>query len=160
MRRHAILSDTRERLLGYGRALAAALTSGAQFHNATAEQLRLEEEGDEQFLYLSEAEHHDSQLFASSLSELMSPIDNPRYLLRLRLPDDWTRGEYYLAVPAALGNRAAADQLAELLGERVDQEFEAIYTREPAGRLHLLTARLQASSKSEQSLARRELLWR
>lgn len=159
VRRHTLLADTRERLLSYGRALADALSSDEQFHTAAPEQLQLEEEGDEQFLYLFGAEHHDSQLFASSLAELMSPIDNPRYLLRLRLPDDWTRGEYYLAVPAALGNRKAADKLAEVMGETVDQQFDAIYTREPAGRLHLLTARLQASSKTEE-LARRELLWR
>ena len=157
VRRHTLLANTRERLLKYGNALAGTLRE--HFHVATPEQLRLEEEADEQFLYLSEAEHHDSQLFASSLAELMSPIDNPRYLLRLRLPDDWTRGEYYLPVPAALGTRKDADQLALALGETVDQEFEAIYTREPAGRLHLLTARLQASSKTEE-VARREMRWR
>ena len=159
VRRHTLLANTRERLLSYGKALATALGSGKHFHVATPAQLKLEEEGDEQFLYLSDAEHHDSQLFASSLAELMSPIDNPRYLLRLKLPDDWTRGEYYLAVPNSLGNRGDADLLARSLGESVDQEFEAIYTREPAGRLHLLTARLQASSKTEE-LAKREMRWR
>ncbi|WP_238751346.1 DEAD/DEAH box helicase family protein [Neolewinella maritima] len=159
VRRHTLLSNTRERLLSYGKALAGALGAGEHFHVASPDNLKLEEEGDEQFLYLSDAEHHDSQLFASSLAELMSPIDNPRYLLRLKLPDDWTRGEYYLAVPGSLGTRKDAEALAGALGESVDQEFEAIYTREPAGRLHLLTARLQASSKTEE-LARREMLWR
>jgi superfamily II DNA or RNA helicase len=158
-RHHALLSDGRERLLRYGRALAEALNGAELFHDVVPDQLALEEEGDEQFLYLSGAEHHDSQLFASSLAELMSPIENPRYLLRLTLPDDWTQGEYYLPVPAALGRRHSADWLAKELGERVGHDFEVIYTREPAGRLHLLTARLQASSKSE-VLARRELLWR
>jgi superfamily II DNA or RNA helicase len=159
IRHHTLLADGRERLLRYGRALAGSLQANDLFHAAEPEQLTLEEEGDEQFLFLSGAEHHDSQLFASSLAELMSPIDNPRYLLRLKLPGDWTQGEYYLSVPAALGRRRAADRLAEVLGEQVGHEFEVIYTREPAGRLHLLTARLQASSKTEE-VARRELLWR
>ncbi len=159
-RRHTLLADTRTRLLAYGKALAETLSGGQHFHAATPAQLTLEEEADEQYLYLSDAEHHDNQLFAGALGELMSPVDNPRYLLRLQLPDEWTRGEYYLGVPAALGNRADADRLAKLLSVAVDQEFEAIYTREPAGRLHLLTARLQASSKSADELAQREQRWR
>ena len=159
-RRHTLLADTRSRLQAYGRALAEALLGGRHFHAARPEHLALEEEEGEQLLYLSGAEHHDSQLFSGALSELMSPVENPRYLLRLRLPEDWSRGEYYLAVPAALGNRKDADRLARLLGEAVDHTFDAIYTREPAGRLHLITARLQASSKSEAELARREQLWR
>ena len=159
-RRHTLLADTRTRLRTYGMALATALADGAHFHSATPDGLRLEEEAGEEILYLSEAEHHDSQLFAGALGELMSPVDNPRYLLRMRLPDDWTQGEYYLGVPSALGNRKDADRLAELLGATVDQEFEAIYTREPAGRLHLLTARLQATGKTDTEEARREQLWR
>ncbi|MGB3798525.1 MAG: DEAD/DEAH box helicase family protein [Lewinella sp.] len=159
-RRHTLLADTRSRLLAYGRALAEGLHRGRHFHSATPDRLRLEEEAGEEIVFLSEAEHHDGQLFAGALGELMSPVDNPRYLLRMKLPDDWTKGEYYLGVPSALGNRKDADQLAELLSGVVEQEFEAIYTREPAGRLHLLTARLQASSKLASEQARREQLWR
>ncbi|WP_198661740.1 DEAD/DEAH box helicase family protein [Lewinella sp. IMCC34183] len=158
-RRHTLLADTSHRLLAYGRALAQTLGAG-HFHTADPDQLRLEETDGEQLVYLAGAEHHDNQLFSGALSELMSPVDNPRYLLRLKLPDDWSRGEYYLGVPTALGNRRDADRLAELLSAAVEQDFEAIYTREPAGRLHLLTARLQASSKAEAELARREQLWR
>ncbi|PPK88227.1 type III restriction/modification enzyme restriction subunit [Neolewinella xylanilytica] len=159
-RRHTLLADTRSRLFAYGRALAESLHRGSHFHSATPDRLRLEEEAGEEIVFLSEAEHHDGQLFAGALGELMSPVDNPRYLLRMKLPDDWTRGEYYLGVPAALGNRKDADRLAELLSGVVEQEFEAIYTREPAGRLHLLTARLQASSKVASEGARREQRWR
>ena len=46
------------------------------------------------------------------------------------------------------------------MSEAVEHDFEAIYTREPAGRLHLLTARLQASGKSDGEAARREQRWR
>ena len=159
-RRHTLLADTRARLIAYGSALARTLTAGDHFHTANPHLLQLEEEAGEEMLFLSQAEHHDGQLFAGALGELMSPVDNPRYLLRMRLPDDWTRGEYYLGVPNALGNRKDADLLAELLGAAVDQQFDAIYTREPSGRLHLLTARLQATGKSATEVARREQRWR
>lgn len=89
----------------------------------------------------------------------MSPVDNPRYLLRLELPDDWTKGEYFLAVPAVLGTRQRADDLAERFSQAVDQRFTAVYTREPIGRLHLLTARLQASGQGD-AVAERDMLWR
>ena len=159
-RRHTLLANTRERLLHYGKVLAETLAAGRHFHTATPAALTLEEDAGEEVLFLSDAEHHDGQLFAGALEELMSPVDNPRYLLRMKLPDDWTQGEYYLGVPSALGTRRDADRLADLLSSAVEQDFEAIYTREPAGRLHLLTARLQASGKSDRSVARREQRWR
>ncbi|WP_273445888.1 DEAD/DEAH box helicase family protein [Neolewinella agarilytica] len=158
-RRFELLADTRHRLMTYGKALAESLAAAGLFHKATPDQLRLEEEGEEMFLYLSEAEHHDTHLFAGALAELMSPVENPRYLLRLDLPDDWTKGEYFLSVPSALGNKKMTADLAGRLSEVVDHDFESIYTREPAGRLHLLTARLQASGKVEE-VAERDMLWR
>lgn len=158
-RRFELLADSGHRLQAYGRALAEALAAAGLFHRATPDQLRLEEDGEEMYLYLSEAEHHDTQLFAGALAELMSPVDNPRYLLRLDLPDDWTKGEYFLAVPSALGNKRAAADLAERLGQTVEHRFDPVYTREPAGRLRLLTARLQATGQ-EEAAAGRDMLWR
>ncbi|MEM9527474.1 MAG: hypothetical protein AAGA31_12740, partial [Bacteroidota bacterium] len=158
-RRFEFLADTRQRMLAYGKALAESLTKAGLFHKATAEQLRLEEDGEEMFLYLSDAEHHDTHLFAGALAELMSPVDNPRYLLQLEQPEDWMKGEYYLAVPSALGNKQQAKDLARRIGEAVDQDFNPIYTREPSGRLRLLTARLQAAGKAE-ATAERDMLWR
>lgn len=158
-RRFELLADNRHRLEVYGTALAESLSAAGLFHKATVEQLTIEEDGQEMFLYLDDAEHHDTQLFAGALAELMNPVDNPRYLLRLELPDDWTKGEYYLAVPAALGNRKGADDLARRLSESVDQTFTAVYTREPTGRLQLLTARLQASGQAD-AAAERDMLWR
>ena len=159
-RRFELLSDTSHRLQTYGRALAESLQAAGLFHKATPDQLRLEEEGEEMFLYLSDAEHHDTHLFAGALAELMSPVDNPRYLLRLDLPNDWTKGEYFLSVPGALGNKKMAADLAGRLGQTVEQEFEPVYTRDPGGRLKLLTARLQASGQGEGAAAERDMLWR
>ena len=159
-RKFELLADTKHRLETYGRALAESISAAGLFHKATADQLRLEEDGEEMFLYLSDAEHHDTHLFAGALAELMSPVDNPRYLLRLDTPGDWTKGEYYLAVPAALGNKKMTADLAGRLGQVVEHDFEPVYTREPTGRLKLLTARLQASGKGETAVAERDMLWR
>ena len=159
-RRFELLADTKHRLQAYGRALAESLQAAGLFHKATPEQLRLEEDGEEMFLYLSEAEHHDTHLFAGALAELMSPVDNPRYLLKLDLPRDWTKGEYFLSVPGALGNKKMAGDLAARLGQTVEQDFHPVYTREPGGRLQLLTARLQASGQGETAAAERDMLWR
>lgn len=159
-RRFELLADTRHRLETYGRALAESLQAAGLFHKATPDQLKIEEDGEEMFLYLSGAEHHDTHLFAGALAELMSPIDNPRYLLQLNTPDDWTKGDYYLAVPSALGNKKMANDLAQRLGDKVEQAFNPVYTRVPSGRLRLLTARLQASGQDESAVAERDMLWR
>lgn len=158
-RRFEILSNTRTRLQTYGAALARVLESGGMFHSATASQLRLEEDGEELFLYLDDAEHHDAHLFATSLAELMSPVENPRYLLQLQLPDDWTKGEYFLSVPSVLGNKKSAAALSNELSKSVGEQLDPVYTREPSGRLHLLTARLQATERQELT-AERDMLWR
>lgn len=155
-----VLSDTGLRLQTYGRALAESMQAAGLFHKAAPDQLRLEEDGDEMFLYLSDADHHDTHLFATALSELMSPVDNPRYLLRLTQPEGWTKGEYYLAVPTALGNKKKSTDLARRVGNAIQHDFEQIYTREPSGRLRLLTARLQASGRGEKAMAGRDMLWR
>jgi superfamily II DNA or RNA helicase len=159
-RRFEVLSDTGLRLRTYGRVLAESLQAAGLFHKASPDQLRLEEEGDEMFLYLSGAEHHDTHLFATALAELMSPVENPRYLLRLDVPEGWTKGEYYLAVPSALGNKKRSADLAYRMGKAMEHNFEQVYTREPSGRLRLLTARLQASGKGEKAMAERDMLWR
>jgi hypothetical protein len=158
-RRFELLADNSHRLTTYGTALARSMEAAGLFHKATANQLRLEEEGDNVFLYLSDAEHHDTHLFAGALAEMMSPVENPRYLLQLDLPDDWTKGEYFLAVPAILGNKKMSLDLADRLSIAVDQDFNPVYTREPIGRLHLLTARLQASGRVD-AVAERDMLWK
>ncbi|MEM6769573.1 MAG: hypothetical protein AAF597_03220, partial [Bacteroidota bacterium] len=158
-RQFEILADDQQRLERYGNALASSLEAADLFHQATPEQLRLERDGDDLVLYLSDAEHHESHLFAAALAELMSPVDNPRYLLRLVPPADWSRGEYYLAVPSVFGTRKLATTLAANLSTTTNHDFLPVYTREPSGRLHLLTARLQASGHPK-AMAERDMLWR
>ena len=160
--RFEILADARRRLSTYGEVLAKVLEEQQLFHKAKANDLRLEEDletGNYQ-CYLTDAEQHDSHLFADTLGELFAPVKNPRWLLRLKLPRDWTQGDYYLPVPAALARKSVVNKLAEELGTALEHEFDTIFTREPAGRLHLLTARLHDAGRGEDAVGAREMLWR
>ncbi len=156
----ALLGDPLHRLRAYGKALAGTLEAREIFHEATAGSFRVEQEDGDHFAYLHDAEHHDNQLFATALAELMAPPDNPRYLLRLEPPEGWSTGEYYLPVPDVLGNKAGAGQLARALSIELRHPFLPVYTREPAGRLHLLAARLRGSGREAGAAGEREMLWR
>ncbi len=83
-RRHTLLADTRARLLAYGKALVDTLSAGEHFHATTPAQLALEEEAGEQYLYLSDAEHHDHQLFARALATSKSTDELARREQRWR----------------------------------------------------------------------------
>ncbi|MEM7571410.1 MAG: DEAD/DEAH box helicase family protein [Bacteroidota bacterium] len=161
-KRFELLADARRRLSTYGEVLAKVLEQQQLFHKAQASDLKLEEDletGDYQ-CFLSDAEQHDSHLFADALSEFFAPVENPRWLLRLKLPNDWTQGDYYLPVPKSLSRKAVVETLAQELGTAMEHEFEPIFTREPVGRLHLLTARLQDAGRGEEAVGQREMLWR
>lgn len=163
LKRFEILASARQRLERYGRAIVKSLADNSLLHSAGPDQLRLEAdpEEDRHLAFLGEAEHHDNHLFADSMRELMQPVENPRFLLRLEQPPEWVQGEYYLPVPAALGKtKAQAESLRQNLSRELGQAFTLVYTREPAGRLHLLTAKLQLAERSEDREAQREILWR
>lgn len=158
----ALLSDRRERLAQYSNALIKSLLQANLLYRTQAEQLTIEDNADGQLVaYLKDAAHHDTHLFAEGLSELMRPVDNPRWLLRLVQPPEWTHGEYYVPVPTVLARRReTATLLADALGTALGQRFTPIYTRDPAGRQHLLAAKLQMNNLSEDRVAMREVLWR
>ncbi|MEO0788904.1 MAG: hypothetical protein AAFY36_09590, partial [Bacteroidota bacterium] len=156
-----LYSDPRERLRIYGESLGAALDIGQVFNSAKAEDVCLEEDLSSQELqcFLDNAEQHDSHLFASSLSELFMPTENPRWLLLLKPPADWNLSSLYIPVPKSLGTKAGAELLARELGERMEQRFEPIYTRTPTGRQHLLSARLLDAGKDADARSKRAMLW-
>ncbi|MEM1214062.1 MAG: DEAD/DEAH box helicase family protein [Bacteroidota bacterium] len=161
VRRYELLASSRERLERYGRALVHSLLEAGKLRFAKAHQFTVEETDGQDVAYLVDADHHDTHLFAESMSELMCPVDNPRWLLRLRRPEEWRTGEYYLPVPTELARRKESAQvLKNYLEEELEEQFDLVYTRDPAGRQHLLTARLQLAALAQDRQARREMLWR
>ncbi|MBQ3481834.1 MAG: hypothetical protein IJH48_05790, partial [Oscillospiraceae bacterium] len=97
---------------------------------------------------LDGASLREKNLFSEALGELLSPLDNPRYLLIRTLPlFGFTKrlSSQSYACPAALGaNRKGAETLKKHLEKRGDR-FELVYTRSEQGRKTLLECRRAAN---------------
>ncbi|MEM6396898.1 MAG: DEAD/DEAH box helicase family protein [Bacteroidota bacterium] len=156
-----VYSNPRKRLEIYGKSLGAALEEVGAFQNAKAENVSLEEDFENQEVqcFLENSVQHDSHLFASALNELFMPAENPRWLLQLKPPADWNLSMFYIPVPKPLGTKKGANLLAEELSSRMEQEFTTIYTRNPSGRQHLISARLLDIGRHADSSAKRAMLW-
>lgn len=91
--------------------------------------------------YLNGGTLKQRQLYAQSVQEMLSPVDNPRYLLMQRIKRKAYR---FYCVPEALGkNKENAQLLCHALNHQ-HRDFVLIYTRSLEGRKALLKARLQA----------------
>jgi hypothetical protein len=92
--------------------------------------------------YLENASTFQNQLYLDALSEVLNPIENPRYLIRidrdlLRTYDT----PFYAAVPSIFSKRKAdANSFADFWTTEIAFN-KLIYTRTPEGRLELLKAR-------------------
>ncbi|AUI85676.1 type III restriction endonuclease subunit R [Vibrio azureus] len=89
---------------------------------------------------------YESSLFADSVSEVLAPIDNPRYLV-VREGDflGVSRKDYH-AVPTIIGvKKSSAEIFIEEWSKHVGPA-ELIYTRNQQGRESLLKARMRAFS--------------
>ena len=90
---------------------------------------------------LTNASVHDRHLFHTAIEQLLSPIENPRYLL---IPRGKLGGYSYkgaLACPDVLG---AKKEYAELLAKRLRQstgKMETVYTRTKEGRCLIIKCR-------------------
>lgn len=95
------------------------------------------------YCMLSGATVHEKRVFSTAASELLSAVNDPRYLLvrRTRSGLDW--GQCF-ACPAVLGGKKeTAARLAALLG-RTGSRFDAVYTRGNAGAQALRLCRRQS----------------
>ena len=113
------------------------------------------------YLLLKNASTYEANLFNTAVSEMLSPIDNPRYILILK-----KRGrpcyEQSYACPSILGQKKEMVELfADNLTGRIG-DFAIVYTRNDVGRAILLKAKKHALiSKSEaQSPKRRRKISR
>ena len=90
---------------------------------------------------LLNASVHDQNLFHEAIKELLSPIENPRYLLIPRGKFGGYRYRYALACPEVLGRKS---EYAECLAEKLKRSMgnmETVYTRTAQGRKLILTCR-------------------
>lgn len=106
-------------------------------------------------LTIENCSDYERALFSKCVREYLSPIDNPRYILKRQ---DEGLCTYYFAVPEILsGKKEFVENLALKL-EGAYGWLDVIYTRTPLGRKELLKAR--CSSVSQYALGvQRSKLW-
>ncbi len=93
---------------------------------------------------LRNATEHEKDVFATAISEMLSPIENPRYLIvsqKSLLGRSWLSYEDSFACPAAIAGRKENVELLAHYLRTSTGNFTPLYTRNEEGRAHLLRAR-------------------
>ena len=102
----------------------------------------------------------ERSVFLEALQELMSPVDNPRYVLMRKNPLGPLWRKDYHAVPRVLArNKELAEYFRKMWAKHVGP-CELIYTRNAEGRQRLLKARAQSMSAAFQPRTERTRAWR
>ena len=97
---------------------------------------------------LENASVREKNLFAEAMGELLSPLDNPRYILIRRLPllgFAVRMPSQSYACPSLLGAKKETAELLKKHLEKHGDRFELVYTRNEAGRKALLECRRAAN---------------
>lgn len=92
-------------------------------------------------LYLRGASIHDQNIFNTAMAEMLSPIDNPRYILIAKTKLNRYNYELSFACPSIIGKKK---EYVEVLAERLKAStgnFEPVYTHREDGRRLILRCR-------------------
>lgn len=111
------------------------------------------------YLALTGGTFYESSLFADCMSEILSPIDSPRYMIsRTGKFAGFLRTDYH-SVPTRFGVKK---ELAEIFcesWERYVGKCELIYTRSKEGRSKMLKAKMRAFSSNFREKVSRQDRW-
>jgi hypothetical protein len=111
------------------------------------------------FCWIDGGTGKEQAIFLRALREILSPIDNPRYLLARR--KIWSKfREDYFAVPDALARKKEFAEIFAQRWKRLVGPVELVYTRTPEGRKVLLRARNHSLSGAFQKRAERVSCWK
>jgi hypothetical protein len=94
-----------------------------------------------------------------ALSEILGPVQNPRYLLVRTSWLGWKRRVDYHAVPAAIGARKEFAEAFAVLWRQHLGSSKLVFTRTPEGRRILLRARTASFAAGFQRLVERRSVW-
>ena len=97
---------------------------------------------------LENASVREKNLFAEALGELLSPLDNPRYILIRKLPllgFTINMPSQSYACPSLLGGKKETAEVLRKHLEKSGDRFELVYTRNEEGRKKLLECRRAAN---------------
>ncbi|MFK7948358.1 MAG: DEAD/DEAH box helicase family protein [Saprospiraceae bacterium] len=111
--------------------------------------------------YLEEATTFQNELFLEALSEVINPIENPRYLIRVDRDAIQQYDEpFYATIPSLFSKRKAdAEAFAFYWNETLTMN-NLVYTRTQEGRLELLKARNMSLNPEFHPKAERLSAWR
>lgn len=111
------------------------------------------------FCWIGGGTGKEQATFLRALREILSPIDNPRYLLARRRIWRIFREDYF-AVPDALARKKEFAEMFTQRWKRLVGPVELVYTRTPEGRKVLLRARNHSLSGAFQKRAERASCWK
>ena len=140
-------------LLRLGTALLETMR-GTGAVTAEGAALRIERCGEGVECALENAPLREKNLFAEAFGELLSPIDNPRYLLIRRLPVlgfSIRMPSQSYACPSLLGGKKENAELLKKHLEAHGDRFELVFTRSEEGRKTLLECRRAANEARTQA---------
>ncbi len=141
--------DISEDIHNIGEALKNSLTRSGAIH-ADASKLKVITSMDREgavFCHLEGGSTFDKSVFTNALYEIVSPINNPRYVIvRKSMFKGIVKQQDYHAVPEIIGRRKnGAEFFASQWGRLVGNYF-LVYTRSIEGRKLLLKSRLKSLS--------------
>ena len=111
------------------------------------------------FCWIGGGTGKEQATFLRALREILSPIDNPRYLLARRRIWRIFREDYF-AVPDALARKKEFAEMFTQRWKRLVGPVELVYARTPEGRKVLLRARNHSLSGAFQKRAERASCWK
>ncbi len=102
----------------------------------------------------------ESKLFIDALNEVLSPVNNPKYLIcRSTWVSKRFKKERFFTVPEIFGtNKENALEFQKHWNSYIN-EVELLYTRNVKGRKSLLKAKLQAAKRTHKKLTRKNIIW-
>jgi len=113
------------------------------------EKMKVMSSGDKEdmFCYLNGGSYYEKSQFIQVLQEVISKIDNPRYLLKQQAKLFFRKKYIYYPVPEAFArNKKSADLFAKTWSEKIERS-ELVFTRTIEGRRTLLQLRFQSLLK-------------
>ena len=124
-----------------GRAVYKALCKCELISSSAKVETKTDKELNYIALSLRNASVHDQNIFNTAMSEMLSPIENPRYILIAKTKINRYNYELSFACPSVLGKKkeyvkVLADQLKRTTGN-----FEPVYTYREDGRKLILKCR-------------------
>lgn len=99
------------------------------------------------FCYLEGGSQYENSQFIQTLQELVSQIDNPRYLLRQKRKFFFWKNEAYYPVPEIFAKNKKSAEFFKKSWDKIIGKSDLLFTRTVEGRKILLTLRFQALLK-------------